>query len=65
LDGYLGVEPRRTGIALAEGLCNSGEVSLWLKASTIGDRLAMALFIYILAFALRLTKITDDLRFAE
>jgi hypothetical protein len=36
LDRYLGVEPRRAGIALAEGRCDL-EGALYLRASTIGE----------------------------
>jgi hypothetical protein len=35
LDGCLGVEPRKVGIALAEGLCYWGWGSFWLKFSMI------------------------------
>jgi hypothetical protein len=35
LDGFLGVEPRSVGIALANDLCDFGRKSLWLKASRI------------------------------
>jgi hypothetical protein len=54
---FLGVEPRRVGVALAEGFCDLGG-SLRLKASVMGRR-AVPLFNYTLAFALQPKKSTE------
>jgi hypothetical protein len=63
LDESLGVEPR-IGLALAEGLCDTWREggSLRLKASMIGCRRAVHLFIFTLSFALQLRKGTENLR---
>jgi hypothetical protein len=51
----VGAEPRRVGIALADGLCGGGCLAVGLY--DWGKR-AMPLFNYTLAFALQLRKIT-------
>jgi hypothetical protein len=61
LDGFLGVEPRSVGITLADGLCDLGGKSLWLKASMIGEGRLCPFFNYTLAFALQLSKSTESL----
>lgn len=38
LDVCLGVEPRRFGIVLVDGICDLGEGSLRMKASMTGER---------------------------
>jgi hypothetical protein len=61
LDGFVGVEPRSVGIALADGLSELWGKIFSLKTSMTGGKRAVPLLNYALAFAFQSIKITDNL----
>jgi hypothetical protein len=60
LDGSLGVEPRSVWIAIADGLCDLGEIRFGRTPPSLG-KAGVPLLNYTLAFALQLRKSTENL----